>query len=181
MTRRKRQPLPIGDDAVEQLREVYAAYGVAAYQAQCVERQLAILLATRYGPDIQRNLREQQDELLETLFQQTLGGLIVTLRESVHVPKSVEARLRDAQAKRNWLVHNYYWERVGHLLSDSGRRSMAQELHTMAEEFKELHQHLIRIARNWAEEHGITDEDLYAEIEALTQSAQGDENLADEA
>ena len=180
MTRRKRQPIQIGDKEVEQLREVYAAYGVAAYQAQCVERQLAILLATRYGPDIQRNLREQQEELLETLFQQTLGGLIATLRESVHVPKSVETRLRDAQAKRNWLIHNYYWERVGHLLSDSGRQSMTQELGAMAEEFKELHQHLVRIARNWAEEHGITEDDLYAEIEELAQSALERSSQSDE-
>lgn len=32
---------------LDQIREVYARFGLAMYQAHCLERQLAIILATR--------------------------------------------------------------------------------------------------------------------------------------
>jgi hypothetical protein len=87
------------------------------------------------------------------------------------VPKSVETRLRSAKLRRNWLIHNYYWERVGHLLSAQGREAMVRELREMADEFVELHQHLVGIALNWADENGITEDDILSEMEQLARSA----------
>ena len=37
--------MELKDADPEQIREVYARFGLAMYQAQCVERQIAILLA----------------------------------------------------------------------------------------------------------------------------------------
>ena len=52
-----------------QIREVYARYGLAMYQAQCVERQLALLLITEYRPGPSRITRSQYDHLLEAHFE----------------------------------------------------------------------------------------------------------------
>jgi len=165
--------MPRNPDREEaQVREVYARYGLAVYLAQCVERQLALLLATRYGPDIEGMTPQQYNQLLDSLFQQTFGALMVTLRETVTLPVEAEARLRRVLERRNWLIHNYFWERAGHLLTPAGRAKMIAELEALADEFEAEHQRLLTISRNWAKEHGVTEERLQAELERLIQRAE---------
>ena len=95
-------------DENEQARDVYALFGLAVYQAQCVERELAILLTTVYGPGIRGMARTDYDAALEDKFKKTLGGLISALRKAAVVSADFEQKLLDALAKRNWLVHPYF-------------------------------------------------------------------------
>jgi hypothetical protein len=159
------------DDASEQIKMVYACYGLAAYQAQCVERQLAILLATEYGPNIRKFTTSQYDGLLESLFKKTLGGLMAHLRKSVDISLDFEATLNEAIKKRNWLVHHYFWERAGHFLTDKGRKSMIDELREIAEFLNTIDHKLTEISLRWTEKNGITQEILQKEFEKLVQDA----------
>ena len=38
------------DHKSEHIREVSAWFGLAMFKAQCLERQIALMLATKYGP-----------------------------------------------------------------------------------------------------------------------------------
>ena len=69
------------DNVSEQVKEVYAYFGLAMYKAQCVERQLAMILATRYGPGPSKITRTEFDDLLESLFSNTMGWLIRDIGE----------------------------------------------------------------------------------------------------
>jgi hypothetical protein len=159
------------DDESELIKTVYAHYGLAAYQAQCVERQLAILLATAYGPGIRKITASQYDDLLGSFFKKTLGGLIAHLRKSVNVSPDFEATLNEALKKRNWLVHHYFWERAGHFMTNKGRQSMINELREIAEFLDRVDRDLTEIVLQWTERNGITQEILQREFEKLIQDA----------
>ena len=90
----------------EQIKEVYARFGLAVYQAQCVERQLAIALASAYGPGVKRITRAQFDDLLGTYFKRTRGALVTVLRHTFSPPVDLESQLAQALRIRNWLIHN---------------------------------------------------------------------------
>jgi hypothetical protein len=156
----------------EQVKEVYARFGWAVYEAQRIERDIAVLLATRYGPNIHEIPVDTFKEMVDGLFEQTFGGLLKSLEESVRMPKEVQSRLRDALNKRNWLIHNYFWDRVGHFLTDRGRQQMIAELEALAYQFAKLDSRLQQIMRNWARANGITDEMLEAEIAELARRAE---------
>jgi hypothetical protein len=153
----------------EQIREVYARYGLAMYQAQCVERGLAILLATAYRPGLTKITRSQYKELLESLFKKSFGGLTTHLRKSVNVPDDLEGALQEARNKRNWLAHHYFWDRAGHFMTDKGRWSMIDELQAIADNLDRLDKQLSEITQEWAKKHGITEQMLQLEMEKLIQ------------
>lgn len=155
----------------EQIKEVYAQFGLAMYQAQCVERQLAILLATAYGPGPKRMTRSQYDDLLASLFRKTFGGLFQTLRKTVDIPEDFETTLSKALDKRNWLAHHYFWERAGHFMTEPGRRVMIGELSRIALELDDIDQKLIQISREWMGKIGMSEEVLQAEMEKLIADA----------
>ncbi len=51
-----------------QRRETFARFGLAIYQAQCVERQVVILVATTFNPDFLRTSPEERDRFFACEF-----------------------------------------------------------------------------------------------------------------
>ena len=123
---------PIELDA-EQMREVYARFGFATYQAQCLERQLAIILATKYGPEPTRISSKEFSSVFEDLFSKSLGQLVRKITKFSDLSKDVEGRLQEALETRNWLTHRYFWERALDILSVAGRAKMIDELRAAAD------------------------------------------------
>jgi hypothetical protein len=154
-----------------QVKEVFTYFGLASYQAQCVERQLAVLLATAFGPGIRNVTSSEYDELLEGLFKKTLGTLIRTLQESAELSKDFEQILHRALKKRNWLMHHFFWDRAGHFALKKGRQHMIEELQEIADELGLLDTMLIAIGRAWSASIGLTDEKIDAELRAVISEA----------
>lgn len=155
------------DSESQHCKEVYAYYGLAMYQVQCVERSLALALATEFGPGPTRITRQQYDELLGELFQDTFGRLIRRLRRETAVPPAFDATTQAALEKRNWLAHHYFWDRAPHFVTESGRDAMLAELQSAVAEFEYLNEQLTRITDAWRERHGITEEMIAEERERL--------------
>jgi hypothetical protein len=148
------------DEKSAQIREVYAHFGLAMYLVQCVERSIAIVLTTEYGPGVRKITRAQYDELLQSLFKQTLGTLIVRLRHVTTLPNDFEARLRDVLETRNWLTHHYFCERAGKFMTQRGREAMLRELAEIQRRLEEVDAYFDGIAEAWGERHGITKETI---------------------
>lgn len=155
------------DPESHHIREVYARYGLAMYQAQCVERQLAILLATEYGPGPRKITRSQYDELLQSHFDRTLGALVRELGKSISLPTDFEKMLCIALEKRNWLAHRYFWERAGHFVSSKGRDRMIEELQETIDYLERLDAKLTEVTEAWARRHNITSKDLQQALEKV--------------
>ena len=88
------------------------------FQAQCLERQLAIILATKYGPGPTNISRTELDDIFDDLFSRTLGQLVEEIGRLAELTEDEEERLQEALSKRNWLAHRYFWERAIEILSD---------------------------------------------------------------
>ena len=151
----------------EEVREVFARYGLAIYQAQCLERQLSLILATRYGPGPTRISGEELDENLEGLFSRTLGHLVQQIRTLEELSDEEEGQLHEALRKRNWLVHGYFWERAVEFLSESGRASMIRELAEAADFFDALDELFTNRTMEWGATVGITEQSVDQELQRL--------------
>ncbi len=148
------------DRESQEIREVYARYGLAMYGAQCVERGLAILLATAWGPGPRRLTKSDYDDLLEKLFSKTFGSLFHRLGEHVHIPEEFESLVEQAVDKRNCLAHRYFWDKAPDFMTEPGRTSMIEELQEAVDFFGHINQQLHNITQEWLSAHGITQEDL---------------------
>ena len=84
----------------EQIKEVYARFGLAMYQAQCLEQQLALILATKYGPDPTTLSNTEFDNVLDALFSRTLGQLVNGIGKIASLSEDEEGRLQKAVTKR---------------------------------------------------------------------------------
>jgi hypothetical protein len=94
------------DPESQQIRDSFAYFGLAVFRAQCLERQLVILLATSLNPEFLRTVSEERDTYFDKHSQKTLGELISSLRQAITLPSSLEGRLCRALVLRNWLAHD---------------------------------------------------------------------------
>ena len=155
------------DSESYQIREVYALFGLAMYFVQCLERTIGISMVTVYGPGTQKITREQFDISLESYFKKTLGNLIHEFRKSSTIADDFESTLKEALTKRNWLAHNYFWERAEKFKTENGREDMKEELQKIANYFEEIDHNFTLIIIDWGEKHGITEEMIQIKFDEL--------------
>ena len=148
----------------EQLREAFARYGRAMFFAQCVEKQVAILLASTFQPDFMASTPDERDAYFDVEFRKTLGKLILSLGSTVPVPSALEGRLRRAVVLRNWLAHEYFWDRSIEGMSFEGRAGMIDELDEAAEFLRSLDEELTGVSMAWLVRQGMSVELIDAEV-----------------
>ena len=157
------------DHKSEHIREVYAWFGLAMFKAQCLERQIALMLATKYGPSPTRISRREFDAILEDLFSKTLGQLVSEIGKVAELSEDEKERLQKGLSKRNWLAHNYFWDRGVAFLSESGRVSMIEELQEMTYSFETLDELFTNRTIYHAKSLGITQQLLDETLERLVR------------
>ena len=132
-----------------------------------LRRTLSMLCATVYNPDANQITRSQFDSILENNFSKTLGHLINKIKTSVDLPDSFENKLADASKKRNFLVHNYFWERSLKFGHTHGQEEMIAELSQCSVFFEEVDHELEMVLQKWGVAHGITENVINQHLSAL--------------
>ena len=149
------------DPESEQIREVYALFGLAMYLAQGLERGLGMLLAV-FGETKLMTAWDYDARLAEN-FQSTFGALVTkfaALADSEHV--KLTDQLAKALDDRNDLAHHYFWDRAMQFCSSDGRAQMITELHRMRDRFESLDEELAELARQCVKRRGLSVEALEA-------------------
>lgn len=153
------------DPESEQIREVYALFGLTMYLAQTLERGLAMLLAV-FGEGNLMTAWDYDARLAEN-FQSTFGVLVTKLAEQAG---SGNVKLTDRLAKavddRNDLAHHYFWDRAVQFCSSDGRAQMITELHQMRHRFESLDEKLTELTQECAKRRGLSVEVLEAHTAA---------------
>lgn len=159
----------------DQIRQVYATYGLAMYYAQVLEHGLVnFVVATRTGCSVKT--LEECDALFEELLAMTMGRQLRRVLEAAELDTALVERLRGALRLRNRLAHDYFRERVVDFASFAGRNRMIEELAEIRAELEAADQKLepltLALLRKW----GVTRERLAAEVAQLRARAteQGD-------
>ena len=158
---------PRSEQLSEEIKEVYAWFGLAMYRAQCLEEQLVIILATKYGPDPTTLSVAEYDNIFERLSSRTLGKLVREIGTVAQLGKDEDEQLRRALSKRNWLTHHYFRERSIEFLTESGRVEMIEELQEATDSFQALDEIFTRRTMESLGAFGITQQKVDEELERL--------------
>ena len=96
-------------------RELFARYGYAMHNAQCLEKQLAIMLALA-DPGFFTECPQVRGSLFDAALSETFGAIWKKLSAVVPFGKDVVDRIYEAKTARNHLAHNYFWQHAADLL-----------------------------------------------------------------
>lgn len=139
------------------VKEVYAHFGLASYMAQCLERSIAMILVYIYGKGPTEITRTELDQVLNKTFKKTMGQLIKELG-SKNDADFVELELDLALEKRNWLIHNYFYDRSGYFLTQKGRDMMIVELIEIRELLERIDDIFVEICDEKIKGFGVSEE-----------------------
>lgn len=148
-------------------KEVYAFFGLASYSAQCLEKALVSLAFTYHLSNKDILTIGQWDELFSQVNKRTFGALLRVVKEEFSIDESMIEKLNKALSQRNWLAHDFFYDRAGHMVSDTGRGKMIGELSELLTLFNMCDQFIEGISTHIWSDCGITQEMLEAKMEEL--------------
>lgn len=168
------------DDADgEQVKEVYARFGLAVYYAQVLEHGIVNALVILDLIPSRRYLARSADEwgsgvdaFMDRHFQVTMGRMMKNLRDITQLDNDLEQLLSGALRKRNWLVHDFFRERAAEFMSSPGREQMLSEIDRFRDLFQSTDKRLEATVAPLRRQAGLTDELLAREYERMQKEAQ---------
>jgi hypothetical protein len=143
---------PTSDD----VKEVYARFGLAYYQAEVLYRGLCNLYCASQVPPTGPVTRHRVEEHLRTAFEMTLGQLLARLQTIL--PPPLLDRLVVALDRRNFIAHHFWYERIHLMPSLNGIEAMVAELAQDTELFQELDREVEKIIEPLHLRMGVTPE-----------------------
>jgi hypothetical protein len=117
----------------EEVREVYAYFGLAYYMAEVMHRGLCDLFVLEQLPD-RGVTRPRLEELYSLAFSSTIGFLATRLAD--RYPEDVRAKVREAVERRNFLAHHFWYDRIHLMMSSEGCSQLVGELTHYRDLFK---------------------------------------------
>jgi hypothetical protein len=162
----------------EQVKEVYARFGLAVYFAQVLEHGIVNALVILDLIPTRRHLARSADEwgsevdaFMDRHFQAPMGRMMRNLRDITHVDDDLEQLLNEALRKRNWLVHHFFRERAAEFMSSPGREQMISEVDGCRDLFQTADKRLEAVVVPLRGKAGLTDELFAREYERMQKEA----------
>jgi hypothetical protein len=140
------------------IRELYARFGLAYFQSECLHKGLCSAFAKNRLPPRDLITRPRVEELLAQAFSMTLGDVVAKL-EGILPPK-LNGELQKALDIRNFLAHYFWFERVHLMTSEKNIHKLIAELNGYTKLFEYLDTQVSKWAEPKLRELGITDEVL---------------------
>jgi hypothetical protein len=155
-----------------QIRDVFAHFGLAAYCAQVFEKGLCNLLVIHGMLTGEVVTLAEFDAMEKKTHKKTLGSLLKDVKPLIDFGDTdVEGMLDDALAKRNFLQHDYFWERSVEFTSTNGRAAMIAELDPWRPIFETATGFIDALCAAARKARGISDECIIAELEKAKKRA----------
>lgn len=130
---------PTSDD----VKEVYARFGLAYYHAEVLYRGLCNLYCASQVPPTGPVTRHRVEEHLRTASEMTLGQLLS--RFKTILPQPLFERFARALERRNFIAHHFWYERIHLMATVAGITAMLAELAQDTELFQELDKEVEKI------------------------------------
>lgn len=151
-------------------REVFARYGLAMHNAQCLEKQIGILLVLA-EPNIFELDAVKRESLFDVALSKTFGKAWTRLQKTVPFGEDVIQRVARAREIRNELAHNYFWLHAADLLSETGKERMIGELTVYADELSAVEKDLTMLSDCFMLRCGVTEEAIERALLDLVREA----------
>jgi len=155
-------------DENSQSRECYAWAGLALYEAQVLEQGvLNLLFAARVADGSLAREFGSVDAFFGVHGSNTLGQLLNRVKNHVPINQDVGDKCVLALRTRNFLVHEFFVERIELLFTLEGRDQVVGELHDMAQLFQAADSLLTDLMLLVARRFGLTEAQIDLEFQAL--------------
>lgn len=162
----------------QEIKEIYAHFGLAIYQAQCLEHGLVnALVFIDHIPNNRKHATsatewsDSVDSFMESKFELTLGRMIRELSSVTKIEPGLQNLLSLALKRRNWLAHGYFKDRAEDFLTLKGRAKMLAELQESQELLADADSALEQAVKPAMKRIGLTDEVLAAAYKTLRVEA----------
>jgi hypothetical protein len=157
-------------------RDLFARFGLAYYNSECLHRELCIVSACSELPPPALITKPRVEELLSRAFSLTLGEVILKL-EGV-LPHELWKNAVAALDRRNFLAHHFWFERVHLMFNVRDTRKLIAELDDDIELFDKLDACVSEYSRSLLEGLGVTA-DMQADCLNRVIAGEDDEPLPD--
>jgi len=168
---------PADDEEAVLIREVYARYGLAMYQAQVLEHGMVnAVIVFRMLPTMGEHPHRPSweasfDRAYDSELAKTFGNMLRAL-EPLPLPDDLMRRLRHAKVERDRLAHRFFREHDENFLGPFGRTKMIAECEEMIELFTAIDADLEATMVPQRERHGITTEWVESHLAAALAAAE---------
>ncbi|MBP2001019.1 hypothetical protein J2Z69_002062 [Paenibacillus shirakamiensis] len=143
----------------EQAKELFSYFGLAVYYSQALEHQLANLIMLMKLSSGKVPSDEDFSELFQAKLSSSLGQLIKEIQHHFAFSEEETNQLTRIWKQRNYIVHDYFKERIHDTFSRSGRQTMIKELLQFKDEAQALERKLQHYASELYEQVGAAMED----------------------
>lgn len=152
-------------DRDDLVRDTYAHFGLAMFQAQVLELGIVNAMVVARMPERDRLTRNEIDQFMERQFKQTLGRLLHELSKYTELPRDLAQLLARALEQRNWLAHEYFRIRAEDFMTERGCLRMIGELGEAQALFKNAADLLDESLRAVRERFGVSDAEVALEVQ----------------
>jgi hypothetical protein len=142
----------------ELTKEVYAHFGLAYYESECLHRELCIILAFSSFRSKLNITRPRVEEELIQAFSLTLDQVKDDLKYIL--PDELYSKLEYIVEKRNFLAHHFWFDRVHLMLNVKGLRQMLKELSALSALFSKFDEQVSDYFKPKYHQLGLTDKIL---------------------
>lgn len=155
------------DDEDNIIKECLTYFGRALYSAQIVEKGvLNIILFSQ----IQNITKDRYDELLAEKSQLTFGKIKQEITAMPFCDEKLTDALNKFHANRDWLAHNYWWDRSIELNRRDSRQKILIELEELYAEFEKLNDAIQEHLEIIMKKNGIDFNEIVAEFYGLEET-----------
>lgn len=156
------------DDKENEIKECFAYFGRAMYMAQTVEKGILNSLLFSYT----NITKTRYDELLAEKSLLTFGQLKQEVIAKNIFDSDFIEKLEEFHSKRDWLAHNYWWDRSVEFNREDLRHKLFKELDEFNEEFEALYDLIEDRLTIIMKQNGLDPNELFDAITQLDQTPQ---------
>ncbi|MNH85913.1 hypothetical protein D3C87_208230 [compost metagenome] len=121
-----------------QAKELFSYFGLAVYYSQALEQQLANLIMLMKVADGKVPSEEDFAELFQLKLSSSLGQLVREIQHNFSFSEEETEQLTRLWKQRNYIVHDYFKERIHETFTQVGRSAMIKELKAFKDEAQAL-------------------------------------------
>ncbi|MWV43448.1 hypothetical protein GRF59_07360 [Paenibacillus sp. HJL G12] len=126
----------------EHSKELFAYFGLAVYYSQALEQQLVNLLMLMKISQGKVPTEEDLADLYHQKLSNSLGQLVNEIQHHFPFSEAETEQLKEVWKLRNYIVHDYFKERIQETFSPAGRSRMIRELTSFKQQAQDLERKL---------------------------------------
>lgn len=157
---RELNEIPTPEDYGE--KEVYAFFGLASFNAQCLEKGLLNFAIIATFDKVRPLSQAEWDVFYNKYDRHTMGNLLKSARKLTEIPKSIDDRLNNALDSRNFLIHDFFEKNSENFMYENGRKTMIEDLQKHIIEFQTIDRLVETITFKLSSKFNLTEEKVNA-------------------